>query len=299
MSVFISLLVSGTLIGGVYALFAIGLSLLLGVMRVFTVAHGAVLTATALIVITIAHHTGWTWLPLIGLGALVGGAWGIPLEFLAIRPFRSGRLLTSDMEHATLISTFALLYIANALMVHYTEAQVLYFPFHVYPTGAITIGGIGEGIIYYINFGFALGLIALLAAVVRFTQFGRAIRAIASDFRAAQLLGINVNVYSLATSVIACSLAGIAGVLLGFAFNSVDYSFGDNLLYQGFVIVVLGGIGSIWGTLVAAVLLSLLQSEIGYHAGGDWASIISFGALIVILIARPQGFFGRLEPERA
>lgn len=298
MDVFISLFVAGVLVGGIYALFAIGLSLLLGVMRVFTVAHGAVLSATALLTIHIANQTHWKWLPLIAVGAAIGAGFGIPLEFLAIRPFRKRRLLGSDMEHATLISTFALLYIANALMIHYTEAQTSFFPFDTYPTKAITIGDIGQGVIYYIDFAVALVLITLLAAAVRFTQAGRAIRAIASDFRSAQLLGINVNAYSLGTSMVACSLAGVAGVLLGMALNAVDYAFGDNLLFQGFVIVVVGGVGSIW-TLLAAIVLALLQSEIGYHLGGDWSSVIAFGVLILFLAVRPQGFFGRAEPERA
>jgi branched-chain amino acid transport system permease protein len=299
MAIFISLFISGALVGGIYALFAIGLSLLLGVMRVFTVAHGAVLSATALLTIHIANETGWKWLPLIGIGAAIGAGWGIPLELLAIRPFRKRRLLGPDMEHATLIGTFALLYIANALMIHFTEAQTSYFPFGTYPTKAITVGELGQGVIYYIDFVVALVLITLLAAAVRFTQAGRAIRAIASDFRSAQLLGINVNRYSLATSMIACSLAGVAGVLLGMALNAVDYAFGENLLFQGFVIVVVGGVGSISGTLVAALVLAILQSEVGYHLGGDWSSVIAFGVLILFLAVRPQGFFGRVEPERA
>jgi branched-chain amino acid transport system permease protein len=297
--VLLNLVIGSILIGGVYALFSVGLSLLLGAMRVFNIAHGAVLTATALFTISIARHTGWHIVPLVFCGAGIGALMGIPLEFLGIRPFRKGRVLRDDMEKGTMIATLALLYIANDLMTHYTHAQIWSFPFGTFPTNVVRIAGVGLGVIYFINFGIAIVLIGLVAAALRFTQAGRAVRAISSDHRSAYLLGVNVNRYSLVTSMLSCSLAGVAGVLLGMAFSAVTFTFGDDLLFQGFVIVILGGLGSVMGTLAAALFLALLQGVVAYYTGGSWGQAIALGVLVVLFVFRPQGLFGRAEIVRA
>jgi branched-chain amino acid transport system permease protein len=297
--VLLNLVIGSILIGGVYALFSVGLSLLLGAMRVFNIAHGAILTGTALFTISIARHTGWHWIPLILCGAGIGALLGVPLEFLGIRPFRKGRVLREDMEKGTMIATLALVFIANDLMTHYTHAQIWSFPFGTFPTNVVRIGGVGLGVIYFINFGVALALIAAVAAGLRFTQAGRAVRAISMDHRSAYLLGVNVNRYSLFTAMLSSLLAGVAGVLLGMAFSAVTFSFGDDLLFQGFVIVILGGLGSIVGTLAAALLLALLQGVVAYYTGGSWGQAIALGVLVLLLVFRPQGIFGKPEIVRA
>jgi branched-chain amino acid transport system permease protein len=297
--VLLNLVIGSVLIGGVYALFSVGLSLLLGAMRVFNIAHGAILTATALFTISIARHTGWHMAALVVCGAGIGALLGIPLEFLGIRPFRKGRVLREDMEKGTMIATLALVFIANDLMTHYTQGQIWSFPFGTAPSNVVRIGGVGLGIVYFINFGVAIALIAAVAAALRYTQAGRAIRAISMDHRSAYLLGVNVNRYSLSTAMLSSALAGVAGVLLGLAFSSVTYSFGDDLLFQGFVIVILGGLGSVVGTLVAALLLALLEGLVAYYTGGSWGEAIALGVLVALLVFRPQGLFGRPDVVRA
>jgi branched-chain amino acid transport system permease protein len=295
----LTLLLSGILFGGVYALFSVGLSVLLGVMRVFNIAHGAVFTVAALTTIEIAKDTGWSWVPLVAIGAGIGAVLGIPIELLAVRPFRRLHLLREDMEHGTLLATLALLFIANALTTHYTAAQYWSYPFGTFPTRIVKIGSIGLSIVYYIDFAIALVLIGVLAFVVKRTQVGRAVRAIASDHRSARLLGINVGRFSLGLTMMASGLAGTAGVLLAMAFNAVGWDFGDTFLFQGFVIVVLGGVGSILGTLLAAFLLSTLETFTAYYAGGSWSEAVAFGLLMLFLAVRPRGLFGAQEVVRA
>jgi branched-chain amino acid transport system permease protein len=295
----LNLLLSSVLFGGVYALFAVGLSLLLGVMRIFNVAHGAVFTIAALSTIEIAKATGWTWIPLILIGAGIGFLLGVPIEVLAVLPFRRSQLLREDMENGTMLATLALLYIANALTTHYTQASLWTYPYGTFPTDIVRLGSIGLNVIYYINFGVAIVLIAVLALVINRTQLGRAVRAIASDYRSARLLGINVGRFSLGLTCTASMLAGTAGVLLGMAFNAVQWDFGDTFLFQGFVIVVLGGVGSILGTLIAAMLMSSVETFTAYYAGGSWSEAIAFGLLMLFLVVRPQGILGRVEAVRA
>jgi branched-chain amino acid transport system permease protein len=295
----LTLLLSGLLFGGVYALFSVGLTLLLGVMRVFNIAHGAVFTVAALSTIEIAKVTGWTWIPLVLIGAGIGALLGIPLELLAVRPFRRLQLLPEDMEHGTLLATLALLFITNALTTHYTAAQYWSYPFGTYPARIVHIGRVGLSLVLYIDFAIAVVLIGVLALVVKRTELGRAIRAIASDHRAARLLGIDVGAFSLGLTMAASVLAGIAGVLLAMAFNSVGWDFGDTFLFQGFVIVVLGGAGSILGTLLAACLLSTLETFTAYYAGGSWSEAVAFGLLMIFLALRPRGLLGRADVVRA
>lgn len=296
----LNLLLSGVLFGGVYALFSAGLSLLLGVMRVFNIAYGAVFTVAALSTIGIANHTGWQWIPLILIGAGIGAVLGIVIEVLAVRPFRRLNLRQEDMEHGTLIATLALLIATNALTTHYTAAQYLSYPLGTFPTGVVTlVGDFGFGVMYYINFGISVALLVTLAAVVKWSQTGRAIRAIASDYRAARLLGINVGAFSLGISAVAGAFAGTAGVLLAMTFNAVAWDFGDTFLFTGFVIVVLGGVGSVIGTLVAGIALATVISFTAYYVGGNWSEAAAFVLLMLFLAIRPSGIFGRSEVVRA
>jgi branched-chain amino acid transport system permease protein len=297
--VLLNILLSSVLVGGIYALFAVGLSLLLGVMRVFNIAHGALLTVVAMATISVARHTGWGFVPLVLVAVGMGAALGVPLELLAIRPFRRVRLLREDMEHGTMLATLAFLFVANNLLIHYTGAAIWLFPGGSFPTNIIRIGDVGHGVVYFIAFAVSIALILLLGLAIQRTQIGRAVRAIAADYRSARLLGINVDGYSLAMAVLASALAGLAGVLLGMAFTAVSWNFGDELLFQGFAIVVLGGLGSIPGTLIAALSLSILQGLVAYYAGGSWNDAIAFGVLMLVLALRPQGIFGRPEVVRA
>jgi branched-chain amino acid transport system permease protein len=296
---YVNLLIGAVLFGGMYGLFAVGLSLLLGVMRVFNIAHGAVFAIAALLAITIAENTGWPWPLLVCIGALIGAALGVPLEMAAIRPFRRRELARDDMEHATLLATLAFLFVADPLTTHLTGAEIVAYPRNSFPEGVIRIGEIAVNEIYLIAFVVAIVLVGALALVVSKTQTGRAIRAIASDHRVARLLGVNVGAFSLGIAVVASSLAGVAGVLLSMSFNAVTYDFGHVFLLQGFVIVVLGGLGSIMGTMAAAVMVSVAQNLVAYHAGGSWGQAAVFVLLVFFLIVRPSGIFGQTEVVRA
>jgi branched-chain amino acid transport system permease protein len=295
----LSLLISSILLAGAYALFSVGLSLQLGVLKVFNLAHGAVLTATTLTLIRIAEHTQWSLYQLVPLALFIGAGFGLILEFLAIRPIRRKNASADDREHAAMISTLAVLLAANVLTVHFTHGQAWLFPFGTFENKAYIFGGLGIQLIYIVNFVVAVSIIFALAAIVRFTQTGRALRAIAEDQKAAELLGINVGAYAMGTTIVASALAGLAGLLLGVALNSVSFDFGDTFLYFAFVIIVLGGMGSILGTLVAAIILAMTQSLVGYYAGGSWNTAVALVVLILVLVVRPHGLFGRAEVQRA
>jgi len=291
--VLLGVIISGILVGGVYALFSVGLSVLLGAMRVFNIAHGTILTASAFVAIEVARMTGWSAAPLLVVGAFTGMCLGIPLEMLAIRPFRRGKVFGGDMETGTMLTTLAFVLVGRDLITHFTQAQTWSFPFGSYPTFAVSLGALRVGVMYVIAFALSIVLILLAAVVLKFTQPGRAVRGIASDHRAASLLGINVNRYSLGTAMVSSGLAGLAGALLAMAFAGVSYDTGDNLLFLGFIIVVLGGIGSVPGTLIAAIALGIVESIGNFYSSGNWGEILAFALLVLVIVFRPQGLLGK------
>lgn len=290
---------NGVLLGGVYALFAVGLTLLLGIVGVFNVAHGAEFALVAIAGAKIAQATGVGLLPLCLIGCAIGAGLGLVLEIVAVRPIRRRGVGIGDASlRATLISTLAVLLALNAINTGWTNGQPFRYPSR-FTYGGFLVSGISIQYIYLVAFLVAGGVLLLMWFGVRHTQPGRALRAVAEDGEAAEMLGVSINAYSTMSLVVSGALAGLAGILLGVAFSAVTYSFGDNFLYRGFVIVIIGGMGSILGTLVAGILLGVGEGLASYFIGGQWQPAVAFTGLMLILVFRPSGLFGVKEVDRS
>jgi branched-chain amino acid transport system permease protein len=292
-------ILNGVLLGGVYALFAVGLTLLLGIVGVFDVAHGAEFALVAIAGAKIAQSTGAGLLLLCVIGCAIGAGLGLALEFVAVRPIRRRGVGIGDASlRATLISTLAVLLALNAVNIGWTNGQPFRYPSR-FSYGGFLVAGISIQYIYVVAFLVATVVLILLWFGVRRTQQGRALRAVAEDGEAAEMLGVSVNAYSAMSLAVSGALAGLAGILLGVAFSAVDYGFGDNFLYRGFVIVIIGGLGSILGTLAAGVLLGVAEGLVSYFIGGQWQPAVAFTALMLVLVLRPSGLFGVKEVDRS
>lgn len=297
-------LTNGLLIGAVYALFATGLTLTLGVLRILNLAHGVTLTIAAIAGVEIASRFGLPFVPLLVVGAVFGGIVGLVLEYLAFRPIRRSR---SHDEHSrewsTLVASLAMLIVLESFAQLYTFTftpdQILRFPIETFQSTPITFLGISVRSISLVMFVIATLLTVLVWWVIQYTQTGRAARAVAADHEAAGMLGINVNLYAAGVVVASGMLAGIAGILIGVAFNSVDFLTGELYLLRGFAVVILGGIGSVPGSLIGGLLLGLSEGLTVHFVGTHWVKAVAFGLLFLVLIVRPQGLFGKLEVDRA
>lgn len=289
MDIALQLAVSGLLVGGIYALVSVGLTLVFGVLRVVNFAHGEYLT--------IAMFSCYWLYAGFGLDPFVSGIVVVPFLFglgllterILIRP-------TLERPHVVQVFvTFALsLGLQNLCLMLFTSdfrsVRVSY------ATAAFHVGTLYVSWVRLAVFIAALVVAVGLVWFLRSTYLGMAIRATAQDRRSARLVGVDVDrVYAL-TFALGCALVGAAGVLISPLFPVNPYVGADKILVA-FVIVVLGGLGSIPGAIVAGLALGVVESFSGFLLGADMKQLVYFVFFLAVLAVRPTGFFGRRGAE--
>lgn len=292
MTEFLQILILGLSLGGVFALMGSGLSLVFGVMRIVNLAHPALIIAGAYIAYWAFKLYGIDPLIILPVAAMILAVTGIVLYKLVFeREARSAKY--SEM---TVLLTFATaMIVEGALGTAFTNTQRVTSP--DYATDAIFIGDV------FIPTGqFYAGLVSLaiiggLALFLKYSRFGYAIRATTQNRDAAELLGVNVNMVGMVSFAIGIALAGAAGALVSFVFSFFPAKHWEWIAVL-MSLVVLGGMGSILGTVVAAFLLSVIAAFVGAWIGATWSTMTFFLALFLILLLRPQGLFGE-KPELA
>ncbi len=278
--------VQGVLLGGLYALFATGLSLIFGVMRLVNIAHGDLIVVASFAALAIAHAFGLH--PLVTLVVVV------PLMFGAGYLLQRGVLnftLGKDLLPPLLVTFGLSIIIENALLEIFTADQ-RHLAGGAIETMSVTIfGGISVGVLPVLTFGAAVLVIAGLQFLFYRTMLGSAFRATSDDADTARLMGIdNRHVFALAMAV-SLAVVAIGGVLLGMRTN-FDPSIGPARLLYAFEAVIIGGLGSLWGTLAGGVILGVAQS-VGARIDPGVQILAGHIAFLVILIVRPRGLFPR------
>ncbi len=292
MSDLIQILVLGLSLGGVYALMGSGLSLIFGVMRIVNLAHPALIMGGAYVAYWAFRLAGADPLVMLPVAAAILAATGVVLYRLVFeREARSARY--SEM---TVLLTFALAMVVEGLLgAAFTNTQRVTSP--DYATEAFFVGDVFIPKGQLLAGVASLAIIAALAAFLKFAPFGYAVRATTQNRDAAELLGVNVNFVGLVTFGIGVGLAGAAGALVSFVFSFFPSKHWEWIAIL-MSLVVLGGMGSIAGTVVAAYLLSVVAAFVGWYLGATWSTLTFFLALFVVLLVRPQGLFGE-KPELA
>ncbi|MBT5295751.1 MAG: branched-chain amino acid ABC transporter permease [Octadecabacter sp.] len=288
----LQILILGIALGGVYALMGAGLSLVFGVMRIVNLAHPSLIMMGAYVAYWAFKLYGIDPLVILPVAMIILAVTGVLLYKLVFE--REAKSATySEM---TVLLTFALAMIfEGGLATAFTNTQRVTSP--EYATDAIFLGDI------FIPLGqlyagiVSLILIGGLALFLKYSRFGYAIRATTQNREAAQLLGVNVNLVGLVSFAIGLALAGAAGSLVSFVFSFFPSKHWEWIAVL-MSLVVLGGMGSILGTVVAAYLLSIVAAFVGFFFGATWSTLTFFLALFVVLLVRPQGLFGE-KPELA
>lgn len=298
MTVFWQDLINGLFLGGGFALFAVGLTLSLGVLRVVNMAHGVTLGLSAVAALKVLTVVSLPFPLLVVFGGLVGAAIGVLLEFIAFRPLRRG-LSERTIEMTSLVSSLAVLLMLQAVAQEWTASSTLAVPGSVFHVTEIHIGPFEFRSILLVMLVVALVLVGITWWAIDRTQFGRGVRAVAMDDEAAEMMGVNANVVKLVTLVGSSALAGIAGVLLAVSLGATDYNLGQPQLLTGFAVVILGGIGSIPGALIGGLALGVIEGLTINLFGSSWQEAAPFVALILVLLIRPQGVFGKPFLDRA
>ncbi len=284
----VNAIVQGILIGGLYALFATGLSLGFGVMRLVNLAHGDLAVLAAYVALSLS--TTFDINPLATLVIVLPGAFvvGVILQRLVF-----DRVVGVDPAFA-IVATFGLsIVIQNALLEKYTaDTQGLYVG--ELETSSITINDqISIGWLPLITFLCGVGVLGALAMFLKRTKMGRAFRATSDDPEAARLMGIdNRRVYGVALGIAVLTVA-LAGVLMG-AQSSFDPFIGPSRLIYAFEAVIIGGLGSLWGTLAGGITLGVAQA-LGREYNSQWGELTGHAVFLAVLATRPTGMFGKVQ----
>ena len=281
-------LLNGIVIGSIYGLFALGFTLVFGINHILNLAHGAVFMWGAFVGLYVITEFELPLPVAILAAALAGGLLAVVLDYVAFRPLRK----RNAPEFAAIISSIGAGLILISLAQQLSETKVMRFPFGTFPVVIFEVAGLRIQLLQIVIVAVVAALVGLLVLYLYRTDLGRQIRAVAVNGRTAQLLGISPDLVFAQVFFISGALAGIAGVLIGLAFNSVHFMMGEPLLLRAFVVIVLGGLGSIVGAVLAGLMLGIVQAlSVAYFSSG-FADAFIFSILFLVLVARPTGLFG-------
>jgi len=283
-AVFAEQLLNGVMLGAVYALIAIGYTLIFGVLGMLHLAHGEVFMVGAFVGLVAVRATGSVLLA-IAIAMLATGVLGVLVERVAFRPLRGAHHL------APLATTIGVGIVLQETTRWWFGAEQQGFP----PTLAADVWTVGPLRVSSVQAFMLVSALVLMAALHLFlarTGAGRAIRATAEDPAVAGLLGVNVGGMIVLTFFVGSALAGAAGVLVGIAYNSVHPFIGVQMGIKGLVVMMLGGLGNVAGAMVGGLSLGSLEVLGAGYLASSYRDAFAFGALMVILIVRPEGLLG-------
>lgn len=281
-------LLNGLFIGSIYALFAIGFTLVFGILDRLNLAHPAVFATSAFVGIELVEQVGlsiWMAVPLV---FVIGGVLGLIIERVAFRPLKN----RPDAHFAGLISSIAIAGMIIALLQWRYGPNTRRFPAGSFPETRFEVLGASVTLVQVVILAVALALVVGLTWLVASSRLGRAMRAIAENPVAARVLGINVDRVTATTFAISSALGAVAGVLFAMNVNSAQLGMGSAIELKGLAVIIVGGMGSLPGALVGGLVLGLAEVFAIQYIGSSWRDLIAFGLLFVILLLRPQGLFG-------
>jgi len=287
-------LVNALSLGSVYALFALGFTLIFGVLGVVNLSHGAVFMVGAYGALQVINHFGFPlWAGLL-FAFLLCGLLGLAIDFLVLKPLRA----RGAPHLIPMIATIGVGIAINSAMQGIFGAENLRFPAGTVSEESLTLGGLH---LTALELGIVLLSFVLMGALMlslKRTQLGRAMRAIAESPKAAYLLGINVEGLFYLTSFAAAGLGGLAGVLIGLYSNALFPLMGQPMLHKGIAVIILGGLGDVRGAMLGGLFLGFAEVLSIAYIGSDMRDAVAFGFLFLVLLLRPKGLFGSLQERK-
>ncbi|MFN8558076.1 MAG: branched-chain amino acid ABC transporter permease [Dehalococcoidia bacterium] len=315
--------VNGFFTGAIYALFAVGYTLVFGVLDILNLAHQAVFMLGAVVSLALVRdlrthgfRPPLAWIPgadsaatfmhehqleiwvALALTLVICGLAGILLDLVAFRPIRR----RSDTQFSAMISSIALALIIEAVVLRQVGPNPSRFPFGSFPVRIFAVAGVTVTLRQLVIVAVALLFTVGLHMMLRRTRTGRAIRAVAENPRAARLLGVNVNGIITLSFFISSALGGVAGLLYGLEFAGIAPDMGRGIELKGLAVIILGGMGSIPGALIGGLLLGLTESYTVQVLGAKGSTLkdaAAFTVLFLILLVRPRGLLGRKAVREA
>lgn len=285
MEIFFQSLISGLLVGGVYALIGIGLTIIFGVMRVINFAHGDIMM--------VGMYLTYFLFTLAGIDPFVSVLFTIPMMFLFggfLQKVFINRIIGTLPQNQILLTIGLGLIMSNTAMLAFTSDYKILTT--TYSSSSFNLLGISVSQPLLISFLITCVITAALYWFLMKTDTGQAIRATAQDREAAQLMGINVKWMSILAFGLGASLAGTAGALISptyYIFPQVGSAF----TLKAFVITVLGGMGSIVGATIGGIIIGIVESMGAVYISSDWKDVLVFGIFLLVLLLKPSGLMGK------
>ena len=289
MELILTTLINGLSLGGIYAMIALGYTMVYGIAKMLNFAHGDIIMVGGYIIYVFMATNN----PLLAIAMAVVGCviLGIVIEKVAYKPLRGASPL------AVLITAIGVSYLLQSL------AQIIFGSANkmvtVYEFGSVKIFGVPMQVSSLVTLGVTVVVMIALTLFIKFTRLGRAMIAVSEDKGAAQLMGINVNAIITVTFAIGSALAALAGLFYLLKAPSISSTLGAMPGIKAFTAAVIGGIGSIPGAMLGGILLGMVES-ISYKitAIAPYTDAIEFSILIIILLVRPTGFLGKKRREK-
>ena len=278
-------IVQGVLLGGLYTLFAAGLSLVFGIMRLVNLAHGDLIVLAAYLVLALVGS--------LGLNPFIAALIAAPMMFgfgWALQRLVLNRVLGPDILPPLLVTFGLSIVLQNGLLMGFS-ADNRRIPAGALETASVDLGPVTLGIMPLLTFGSAVAVILVLNHIYYRTALGRAFRATSDDPVTAGLMGIRPDAIFAQATGLAMVIVTIAALYLGMRAN-FDPTIGPARLIYAFEAVIIGGLGSLWGTLAGGIIIGLAQT-LGAAVNPEWQILAGHVAFLIVLLLRPRGLFPR------
>jgi len=285
-------LINGLSLGSIYALIALGYTMVYGIIKLINFAHGDIFMVGSFVGFYSITILDLPFIPALLIAMTACAIFGVLIERIAYKPLRNATRI------AALITAIGVSLLIEYGFIFFRGAQLEAYPRDILPSTRIDFFGVSVDSMSVWIFVVALVLMVLLQFIVHKTKIGRAMRAVSYDADAARLMGINVNNTISATFAIGSALAGAAGVIFGIYYIKIEPLMGILPGLKAFVAAVLGGIGIIPGAMVGGLLLGVIEALVSAAGFSLWRDGVAFIVLILILIFRPQGLFGKNKKEK-
>lgn len=295
---FIQLTLSGMTRGSIYALIALGYTMVYGIIQLINFAHGEIYMIgafTALIFATVLNMTGMPGVAIFIIAMIIAvvysSAYGVTMEALAYRPVRRAQRLSA------LISAIGMSFFLQNYVLLAQTSDFVSFPKLIPQFGFLEAGGLVTST-QLIIFSVTAVVMVALTFLIKFTKIGKAMRATSQDKTMAMLVGININRVIAVTFLIGSAMAAVGGVLISSHVGQINFYIGFLAGIKAFVAAVLGGIGSIPGAVLGSFVLGLTESFGAGYISSDYEDVFAFIILVLILIFRPAGLLGRAQKDK-
>ena len=288
-------LANGVLLGATYALFALGFTLMFGVLRVINLTYGFYFSAGAFIALYLTRAGGFgIWTALV-TASICTGLLAIGLDWLLLTRLRR----KGAPELASLMVTLGAVLALYAAMTSILSPDIQRLPPGLLGSEAIVVAGLRVTQAQLLILATTAVLVSALLLLIRGTRLGLAIRAMAERPDTAGLMGIDTGRIAALVSFISGCLAGAGGVLIGLNFNAIQPYMGEAMMLRGFVVIIVGGLGDIRGALIAGLLLGVIEVLTAGYVASGMKEAVAFAILVLVLWTRPSGLFGRAVVRRA